>query len=141
MSYGSQRLLFLDLSNFLTLACEQAVIFVVIIIDVARAAKPRVTRLAPRQLVTRRSCHIDYNNENESLLAGYFKVSYMYLEVHNKAVPACTCKLALRNKDLHIVSQELVRVACNQGDDGKAAKKEDSLSFFFLSISPHTLPS
>ena len=45
------------------------------------------------------SCHIDYNKENESLLAGYFDVNYMYLDVHNKAVPACTCKLALRNKD------------------------------------------
>ena len=68
-------------------ACEQALIFVVII-DVARAAKRELRvgerseparGLAPlagslrsptRNSRLRRSRHIDYNNENESLLAG-----------------------------------------------------------------------
>ena len=58
------------------LACEQALIFVVIM-DVARAAKPRVKSLAgllrspTRNSRLRRSRHIHYNNENESLYAGY----------------------------------------------------------------------
>ena len=55
------------------LACEQALIFVVIM-DVARAAKPRVKSLAGSlrsPTLFRRSRHIHYNNENESLHAGY----------------------------------------------------------------------
>ena len=62
------------------LACEQALIFVVIK-DVVRAAKPRVKvpDLSParcaRRLVTRdfaaRATSFITDNENESLLAGY----------------------------------------------------------------------
>ena len=99
-----------------SLACEQALIFV-IIKDVARAAKPRVTsrraqragersgtrneisrarplagslRSPTRNSRLRRSCHIFYNNDYESLLAGYFFLTFDYAILYIFSVKCLT---------------------------------------------------